>query len=255
MLISAYPCSVPKAGNSVEEYEDAYCPADSFETAGDCFRFAVADGATEASYSKIWAHMLVESYCNGVLKGSDLENNIQELQIKWDESVRSRPLPWYAEEKVRTGAFSSLLGLTITHEIASHEETGGLWEAEAVGDSCLFQVRDDELLTKFPLDHSEQFNSRPMLVSTNSTYNEGLSNYLATIKGSWLVGDVFYLFTDALACWFLKEVEDSKKPWKFKHADPGRFETWINKLRKKGAMRNDDVTMFRIEIMSEDNFE
>jgi hypothetical protein len=62
MQVSAYPYSVAKAGNLSEEYEDAYWPLDVVEGTGELFRFAVADGATESSYSKIWARLLV--LCN-----------------------------------------------------------------------------------------------------------------------------------------------------------------------------------------------
>ncbi|MDQ3816980.1 MAG: hypothetical protein M3362_04725, partial [Acidobacteriota bacterium] len=59
--------------------------------------------------------------------------------------------------------------------------------------------------------------------------------------------DVFYLMTDALACWFLTEVENGNEPWMINRGPQKRFEKWINKLRANMKIRNDDVTMFRIE--------
>lgn len=255
MLLSARQYSAPKAGSTDEEYEDAYYPLDSVDGEKEFFSFAVADGATETSYSKVWAQLLVESYCHGQLAEPNLAEEILNLQIKWNELVGSRPLPWYAEEKIREGAFSSLLGLTIKQEFNLPVAAEGTWEAIAIGDSCLFQVRDDELLSKFPLENSEQFNSRPALVSTNPIYNGNLEKYILSVEGDWKTGDEFYLLTDAIACWFLKKVEDGGKPWKIKYKDPGRFVNQINNLRKKGSLRNDDVTMIHVELLSGGNLE
>lgn len=254
MRMSAHPYWVQKAGNRVEEYEDAYWPLNAVCDCGTLFSFAVADGATEASYSKVWARLLVEAYCKGQLQKHDLSESLPHLQVVWKESVGAHPLPWYAEEKIRDGAFSSLLGLTI-HESESLGVGSGVWQAMAVGDSCLFQVRDDHLINSFPLSHSEKFNSRPALLSSNLTSNEQLSEYVLQMTGEWQVGDVFYLMTDALACWFLKAVEDGEKPWKIKRALQEDFEAWIGKLRKKGAIRNDDVTMYRVEPLLEEDSE
>ena len=255
MLISARPHSIPKAGSTNEEYEDAYYPLDPIDDNKEFFSFAVADGATETSYSKFWAQLLVESYCNGQINEPNLAEQLLKLQAKWNEAIGSRPLPWYAEEKIRTGAFSSILGLTIKQEVTLHNVQEGAWEALAVGDSCLFQVRDDELLNKFPLENSEEFNSRPVLVSTNSLYNENLENHVLRLEGNWKAGDEFYLFTDAIACWFLKEVENGRKPWLFKYKAADLFEDKINKLRETGSLRNDDVTMIHIELLSDSTLE
>jgi hypothetical protein len=254
MQVSAYSYSVQKAGNRVEEYEDAYWPLGTVDECGTSFSFAVADGATEASYSKVWARLLVEAYCKGQLQEPDLSETLLNLQTMWKESVGAQPLPWYAEEKIRDGAFSSLLGLTIQEGESAGGEPG-IWEAMAVGDSCLFQVRDDELINSFPLNHSEKFNSRPTLLSSNPTFNERLSEYVFKMTGEWHVGDVFYLMTDALACWFLKVVEDGEKPWKIRRSTQESFEGWIGKLRKEGAIRNDDVTMYRVEPLLEEDSE
>jgi Protein phosphatase 2C len=254
MQVCAYPYSMQKAGNSLEEYEDAYWPLNPVEGRGKSFRFAVADGATEASYSKIWAGLLVKAYCEEQFHESDLTETLLNLQTKWKEQVGAQPLPWYAEAKVRDGAFSSLLGFTI-QEAESPVIAPGVWEAIAIGDSCLFQVRDDELHISFPLDHSEQFNSRPALLSSNPTSNERLSEHVYRLTGEWQPGDVFYLMTDALACWFLKAVEGGEKPWKIKRSTQERFENLIARLRKENAIRNDDVTMYRVEPLLEDDSE
>ena len=52
--IKAFCC--PKSGNSAEEYEDAWAQRHTRSQAG--IRVAVADGATESSFAKLWAVLL-----------------------------------------------------------------------------------------------------------------------------------------------------------------------------------------------------
>jgi hypothetical protein len=246
MRVCAYPFWLPKAGNMEEEYEDAFWPPSSKEEGGAKFSFAVADGATEASYSKIWANLLVEAYCAGALEEESREASIAELQAKWREVVTAQPLPWYAEEKIRSGAFSSLLGLTL-HDTKTPRSTPGTWEALAVGDSCLFQMRDGEMIERFPITSSEEFNNRPALLSSNPGANERLAQYTFSKQGKWEAGDVFYLTTDALACSLLKAAEEGDKPWLIKRPTQEDFVSWISRLREKGSIGNDDVTMVSVE--------
>jgi hypothetical protein len=53
---------LPKAGNSDSEYEDAFFPRRLKRRNGRRLRFAVADGATETSFSGVWARLLVSSF-------------------------------------------------------------------------------------------------------------------------------------------------------------------------------------------------
>jgi hypothetical protein len=251
MRVSACPFCVPKAGNTVEEYEDAFWPLLPVEETDTQFSFAVADGATETSYSKVWAMLLVEAYCAGQLEGTSFDESLTGLQAKWKEVVTAQPLPWYAEEKIRAGAFSSLLGFTI-RQANSKKRGAGTWEAIAVGDSCLFQIRDSELINSFPMENSAQFNNRPALLSSNASSNEHLTEYTFNKEGEWKAGDLFYLVTDALACWFLKDIEEGGKPWVIKRSTQESFEDWITRLRNEGVIRNDDVTMFRVELLLDD---
>jgi hypothetical protein len=60
--------------------------------------------------------------------------------------------------------------------------------------------------------------------------------------------------TDALACWFLEPVERGEKPWKIlrdlETSDQvAPFSVWITELRNAKAIRDDDVTLFRINVV------
>jgi len=240
---------LPKAGNTVEEYEDACSPLRSVNRELWAIRCAVADGATEASFSASWARLLIRAYCKGQWSGRRLFLTLARLQKIWRQELDALQLPWYAEEKLRSGAFASLLGFTL---VAPVEENAGGWTAEAVGDSCLFQVRADDVITAFPMSCAAEFNSRPHLIGSIASSNEHLLEHVRTARGGWEPGDIFYLMTDALACWFLSTVEAGDQPWlELANAGAGgrpSFAAWIDQLRGERAIRNDDVTLLQVTV-------
>ena len=233
-----------KAGNTENEFEDAFWPQTTIDTKARLFRFAVADGATETSFSGLWAHLLVKEYCRGHFSSrKGFRRYLPELQKKWWAACSSKPLPWYAETKLHQGAYSSLLGFTLA---AEGPEKDGNWSALAIGDSCLFQVRKKTLVTAFPLEYSNQFDSRPVLLSSRSNANEEPINAFQLRYSQWEVGDSFYLMTDAIAAWFLKSIESGGFPWETLRdlrADlTNGFGDWVRDLREglhRSVLRSD----------------
>lgn len=248
MWVRARSCWLPKAGNTREEYEDAYWP-ESADREARVFRAAVGDGATETSFSGLWAQLLTRAYARGRLSARHWERSLATLQQVWQSEVGREPLPWYAEEKVRQGAFSSLVGLTLAHG----RDGVARWHAIGVGDSCLFQMRGGALLAAFPLATVAEFGSRPYLLSSNPARNGELSEHLLGAEGEARPCDTFHLLTDALASWFLAESEAGRCPWNELEAgteDPETFGIWLSSLRAGGSLRNDDVTALTIHIYS-----
>jgi hypothetical protein len=254
MRISIQSFSLQKAGNQPEEYEDAFWPARQGTFEGSSFHFALADGATESSFSGLWAQMLVHAYGLSPLTPLNLQQRVKKRGQSWARRVTAKPLPWFALEKVQRGAFATLLGLSLKN----HQEPsspGGCWTALAIGDTCLFQLRASELMASFPLTRAEQFGNTPLLVSTHPLSNHQLWARLTDFEraGVWQPGDTFLLMTDALAHWFLTELETGEKPWLAlfdlaKQSAPDSFARWIGDLRASKAIRNDDVTLLIIQV-------
>jgi hypothetical protein len=237
---------LPKRGSTDAEYEDA------FSIAEDGFRFAIADGATETSFSGVWAKQLVRAFTSKKLSIPIVLDELKPLQSRWENIVHRHPLPWYAEEKVSSGAFAAFVGLELLRE---NSEAGMLrtWRAIAAGDSCLVQVRDDEVIG-FPLTDSASFGSRPNLLCSSAASNGSAGDLLLNCSGRWSCEDVFFLMTDAIACWFFKEREQGEKPWNLLrdldtngHAS---FENFVGDLRSESRMKNDDVTLVRIDVLT-----
>ncbi len=163
-------------------------------------------------------------------------------------------MAWYAEEKARAGAFSSLLGLGFSDSLPESDDSVS-WQAVAVGDSCLFHLSSG-VMEAFPLTCSEDFNNRPYLLSTVSMNADECGDNFRKASGSCVDNDVFYLMTDALACWFLRRHEEGQHPddQLLKLDSQDGFQRLINKERDakdtegKPYLRNDDVTLLRLVI-------
>ena len=246
---------MPKAGNSDAEYEDAFWPA---ETAVDLplqgLCCAVADGATETSFSGAWANLLTHCWCD---ENGDLDQFLvafPALQEQWASQIESVAMPWYVEEKARAGAFSSIIGLKLS-DVVPDSGWPARWEAFAVGDSCLFHVRAGEIYA-FPLSHPMDFNNSPYLLSTAIQSVEEVGEHFSHVGGKCFAGDVFYLMTDALACWFLRRhgegqniaesLLDLDSTEMFQRIIEGQ--RVAKDAEGRFYLRNDDVTLYRLEI-------
>lgn len=247
---------LPKAGNGPEECEDSSWPKTDQEFEGDVWRLAIADGATDAMLSGEWASGLVESFCTIDTPVEAVEPLLHQAYTVWDawkarylkdREEQNRPLRWYEEPGLQAGAFATLLGLRL------EGDNSGAWQAIAVGDSCLFQVRRESLVTSFPLTHSMEFGSNPQLISSIPSRNTSIQNAVKHVAGEWQLDDRFYLATDALAHWLLSVSEIGQPPWSIlrdlnTYDQYFSFEGLINELRNQHLIKNDDVTLVRIDM-------
>lgn len=228
---------VPKAGHSAEEYEDAF--------AADPERgvFAVADGASETSFAREWAQLLVREFVAEPPAEDGLREWLRPRQAAWAQEHAARPMAWYAEEKARDGAFAALLGVRLNADT-------GRWHAMAVGDSCVFVVRDQHLAYAAPLSEASQFHNRPLLISSVARANSKVWQAVRVEEGIFRPGDLFLLMTDALAEWFCAEAELDRRPWAAlrRLASNEALAACVGFLRSGDALRNDDVTLLCVEV-------
>ena len=252
----------PKAGNSPEEYEDAFravCPepdepdADEGADAGMA-RAAVADGASESAFAREWANGLAEAFTAAppdlcALTEEALTDWLAPAREEWREGVPWDRLPWHGEAKARAGAFATLLGLAF--EDAPDSDDGLAWRALAVGDSCLFLVRDGRLAVSFPLEDAAAFGNTPALVCSNPDNADAgdLWEGVRQLGGECEAGDRFILASDAIACWFLAAEAAGERPWEAIAAlAPEDWDGWVEEQRQSGLMHNDDVTLLALEV-------
>jgi len=250
---------VPKLGNSEEEYEDA----SAFSVPKR--RFAVADGATESSFSDRWAQSLVRRYAADPPLTPPTSVSLPEwvapLQHEWHAGIPWDKLPWFAEEKARSGAYASLLGVCFAEperlpprfrfwswfRRPKPQAAGFRWYALAIGDTCLFHVRNGQLLKAFPLESAAAFSDRPLLLSSNPARNQSVWSAVQLAEGECHLGDAFFLATDALGKWFLERFEAKERPWETLAAlrTQTEFVAWVDNARQDRSLKNDDTTLVR----------
>jgi hypothetical protein len=242
-----------KDGGEPRQYEDAFAPASVDDRPRSRLLCAVADGATESAYSRLWARQLVSGFASGRLTAPDLA----ELPLfgrRWARFVahalaRDESTAWYLEPKAADGAFAALIGLEF-RDFALSNDTG-TYTAVALGDSCFVQVREDESRRAFPIRNSTLFSARPILVPSRPVAADDFAGAISHDAGTWRSGDSFYVMSDALACWFLAATERGERPWRdldrFTRADRTGFRLWVHGLRPT-ALKNDDVTLLRIVV-------
>jgi hypothetical protein len=228
--------STAKRGSEASENEDA---ADADVRRG---LVALADGATDAAYSRLWARVLVHRFMRSpfdpVADVTHLTNWLLRPQRLWRRAIGRRPLPWFAEHKVAMGSFAAFLTARLWVDGATV-----YWSAAAVGDCCLFVVESDDLVVSFPVKDPAEFSSSPLLVGTSTDASMG--NYWMRRRGDASSCALFLFMSDALAHWFLEDALCGGKPWRLLHPleSDGAFEDLVDRLRSTGRLRNDDSTL------------
>ncbi|MBE9185642.1 protein phosphatase 2C domain-containing protein [Microcoleus sp. LEGE 07076] len=238
---------ITKGGNSSEECEDAYeCSSLNSQSPWYC---AVSDGATESSFSKEWASKLVKSFVSKPFDSpEEISDWLEPLQQDWSNWLSQKDLPWFAKRKAAQGSYATLLGLKIEQNTGDREFK---WQSIAVGDSCLFVVHSESLLSCFPLGQSSDLNSTPDLVGTFPQDNNTLTKSVKVTMGNAQSETHFYLVTDALAGWIFKTLESEKNPWQILDNinTQKEFIGWLDDLRVSREIRNDDTTLIHLYLV------
>lgn len=260
---------LPKAGNRQEEYEDAWgcgtaamLTASSWMVLNPCYkeawdlekseiRLAIADGASDAFESRLWARALVQAYIQEPPKPereSILHWLVHPTQ-DWEAKINWEQMPWYAVEKAKRGAFSTLLGVVFKPTFNKESTSSVVWQALALGDACFFYIRRNRQIVYFPIENAAHFSTTPPLLSNQYEYNQRSLKEIKTQEGECFSGDLFIIATDALSAWYFKQCEANKQPWqRLTNLSPSRFEHLVGRLRKDGKIRNDDVTLLLGQI-------
>lgn len=265
MLAITSTFSVPKRGSSPREYEDAVWVGPDGDGSGELqtasLTMAIADGASESMLAGRWARRLVEVF------GTNKATRTRPAFIAaygiavaaWDEEVaeytkdreeRGSPIQWYEEPGLARGAHSTILTAEFRDGRSGRMPT---WSASALGDSCLFQVRNELLHASFPMSDASSFNYQPPLLGSRGVDEAVLRRYIKVTTRDWERGDIFYLMTDALAAWFLRVNESGGRPWApLRDMDTVDAELdfvgWVEEQRDLDQINNDDTTLVRIDM-------
>ncbi|EFC81151.1 hypothetical protein [Parafrankia sp. EUN1f] len=279
MIVARSVCfALEKLGSTPQEWEDAAACHDGDPAVGVAPRYAVADGATEAYDAIRWVDHLVTSFVAGAgpaLTSDGLRAWFEYVQQLWVAESPTRFATVIEEHKFRSeGSFATFLGCRLT----GLDGPRARWEAAALGDTVLFHIRGGRLLTHFPHLDVDGFGLSPDGVSTRPEALGPMLRGLALAHGELRVGDVLFLATDALAHWLLTETgaggtsrHGSGTHGTGRHATGGQgtdrkrdglwadltgidhdatFAAIVADQRAAGRMRNDDVTLLRVQLVA-----
>jgi len=237
-----------KLGNEPGEYEDS-CYYDLNKG-----KFAIADGASECCFAKIWAMLLTERFVKSDLSlfsFKNLSSNVWRevflrflsiAQKEWVNRINWENLKWNVFEKAKSGAFASFLGLEIRKN-RFKERYSYKWRAIAVGDCCLLRVKSQKLVDSFPITDSANFGSMPPMLSSISSPNALNQVEVDSRLGEIESRDMIILATDSVAKWIMQESKINKKIFRdLVSLESNELNPYFERLIESRKMKNDDIT-------------
>lgn len=236
--MSVVAFSQPKDGNSDAENEDSHAVDVGWGVA------AVSDGASSSICSGEWAAALTTAFVTErpTLTGKDIRAFLGATA----RDFASRPVDtgdgWWGEAASRSDSFATFLGFR-----ATRLGDGVAWEAAAIGDSVVVQLRREasglRLVEAFPTESSAGLEGAPNLVGSESA-REGRLPAIRLASGTGLVTDSWLLLTDEIAKWAFRGEEKGHPVWALlaDAASSGLGHT-IAMARAAGEMANDDITV------------
>lgn len=228
---------------SAEQYIDC---ADNYAVNKSSHRFSVSDGVSKSFFPKVWSEILVTQF----VERTDLKENelIRVCQEEWqkriDEIVSLPDTKWFTKSQYnrKDPALATFVGLQFF-------EKEKKWSSSALGDSFLFFVPmgykdyQKELVKLSSKVEPIEFDNFPDYLTSIGDSHKGRPKE----KSGNLKNGTFYLMTDALAEWFIKEGENAIGKitvWK-SQAD---FERFITQAVEENQLTNDDCAILCIEL-------
>ena len=146
MLLESRTFQLAKDPEHPDENEDAYRIDAARGVA------AIADGAGSGIFARPWARLLADAVVADAPDPGDRPAFARWLSGRrqaWQDRIDVSSLAWFQKPKLREGAFSTLLWIRLLEEGGGGppDETAWRLDGFAVGDSCLFCIRDGQVFS------------------------------------------------------------------------------------------------------------
>ena len=244
----------PKTGE--ELCEDVVCGNKSES------RFAVADGVSNSFFSEIFAELITQEFCYGeridlLFNKDTVMDWLIPIQKNWIKKVTEslsliKESKWIFNNRFFRGdpAETTLTGIQLFTKNNKIK-----LRAAILGDSCLFHIREKEIISVHLIKCSNEFTEFP---DHFSSYPTGVRFKPTYFQFNVQQGDYIILGTDKISEWILMHHETSSAKWTrcLRWLDKfckGTFklETITNHARNARTglkMGNDDVGLIVMEI-------
>jgi hypothetical protein len=204
--------------------------------------FAVSDGASESYDSARWARLIADEWISSgaVATRLGLDRLVREYEFGCDPAS----LSWSRRAAYDRGSFATLLGVSLR---------GSEIRVVAIGDSLAVGLQMGIEPRSFPYQAAEDFDRRPLLLSTRLAANEALADRTVA-RGCvtrWPIqpGSTLLLMTDALGQWLLRHGLDSSACSSLQQIRSGEeLRELVVAERSVGMMRRDDTTLLHLRV-------
>lgn len=211
-------------------------------------RFVVTDGASESYDPGRWSRLVAKNWIDAepkkvrVMLRDGLRSSIRQYELECDRVN----LSWSKQGAYSRGSYSTLLGVSLE---------GDHVLVVAIGDSIVDGHPIDSAIRRFPDYSPEDFNRRPLLISTKHEMNLNLSRPrpFDGLVARWRleVGCTLLLMTDAIGRWLVKQpvTTDARgQLTAFRTQDD--FAAFVDAARESGEMKRDDTTLLHLRAES-----
>ena len=225
---------------------------DRFSINSDTKSVAVSDGMSQSFFQKIWAENLVDAFVNNPgwnLYGEQCNEFLKELQGKWLEKVLDR-----IEEQKHDGTKENIIyrnekfvaqGKSAGATLLGVRFVGANWHCQVLGDSCLIEIKDGEIVQICTSQEGDEFDNFPDHFDSNP--KQSGKGYVKEFKGTLETDSVLLLVSDP----FSDFLNERRKKGSVKelvdallnigtHED---FEKLVSDWRTTKGMHNDDSTL------------
>ena len=245
---------LPHEGDSENLYEDSFSPKFAYQhhSYTDTVRFAVSDGVSGAYFSRVWADFLTLAFIK-YGKSFFYTNEILDLAEAWNqEELKKARGKYFDDEEIlerleykihNIGGAATFNGLELKLDESK-------WESFSIGDSCVFQIRNGDIICQNPPLSHDDFGFFPEQIATLSPTSENWSPIITNAE--FQNGDIFILATDAVSAWLVTSHDNYDTKHKVHDtlsiSSNKDFKDFIARERKLQRMDDDDVTLSIVQI-------
>lgn len=225
---------------------------DRFSINQDTKSVAVSDGMSQSFFQKIWAEILVDAFVNRPqwkLGGEDSDTILKELSTEWLKRVQDR-----IEEQKHDGTKENVIyrnekfiaqGKSAGATLVGVRFTGNDWHCEVLGDSCLIEIQNQEIVRICTSQERDEFDNFPDHFDSNpKRIKKGKAK---EFDGKLEKSSILLLVSDP----FTDFLNEQKKKGNVKELvgcllalnTHEEFERLVEEWRMNKGMHNDDSTL------------
>jgi hypothetical protein len=253
-VLSARTFLACKHGEKPADCQDSIHPLPDNKLAFETSSYSVADGVATSFFSRNWARILTRRFGEGPQRVFyDWSRWLADAQDEWILEVERAAHSQGASFLVVNGlhakrrAAATLVGLTILQQNAE----GWTWRAAVLGDSCLFKLTKDGMVSSWNLKWSTEFTNLVTAAESRPSENACLPSQFGSPphgdEPPIYESDSLLLATDALAKWLLKRQECGNPVWGtiLGLETSNAFQLFVDqaRLEVEQPLENDDVAL------------